>query len=457
MTRRILITITAATTLVLLAFLVPLWILVGEFAIDKAQNQVALEVQPLVALLGADAGSGGTTSLATTVAVFNAGAVHPATVFLSGGNSVAGVPAPPDALIRALFAAGHPQAAFVPVTGGRELLDPVGATSGGTYAVVRVFIPDSYLLRGVAKARFTLIGLSLILLLLALLVGYQLARSFLTPIKALAAAAEGLAAGDLSTHVAPAGPPEIRQVGELLNRLAARIGELLRGEREQVADLAHRLRTPVTALRLDSDGLTDPLERERLGADVDQMTRMVDAVIQEARRPVREGALPLCDAGVVARERVGFWLVLAEDQGRYVHVDIPTGHWPVRVDAADLGDALDALLGNVFEHTPDGTGFAVRLTPAGSGWISLTVDDTGSGFPSTDVVGRGQSLGGSTGLGLDIARRTAESSGGQLRLAAAAGGGGRVQLILGPATPAENLDRSRTRIKTRPGRRRRAH
>lgn len=454
MTRRILVTIAAATALVLLALLVPLWILVREFAIDKAQNQVALEVQPLVALIGATPGQQQLQTLTTTVDNFNAGSPHPASVYFDKGETPVGSTAKADPLVLAMFELPQPHAVFVSVAGGRELLDPVGAANGSTYAVVRVLVPNSDLLAGVTRARLALIGLGLILLGLALLVGYQLARSFLTPIRALATAAESLATGDLSTHVTPAGPPEIRQVGELLNRLAARIGELLRGEREQVADIAHRLRTPVTALRLDADGLVDDQERERLTADVDEMARMVDAVIQEARRPVREGALPLCDAGVVVRERVGFWSVLAEDQVRYLHTDIPIGRWPVRIDAVDLGDAIDALLGNVFEHTPEGAGFAIRLSPAGSGWISVIIDDTGPGFPDEDVIDRGRSLAGSTGLGLDIARRTAESSGGRLRLSTSAANGGRVTLILGPPTTPESSDRTaRHRQRGAPGRR----
>jgi signal transduction histidine kinase len=84
---------------------------------------------------------------------------------------------------------------------------------------------------------------------------------------------------------------------------------------------------------------------------------------------------------------------------------------------------VDALLGNVFAHTPAGTPFAVRLTarPAGA---TLVVADSGPGLPgpATGALRRGVSGSGSSGLGLDIVRRAAEVTGGEVRLEAGAPG-----------------------------------
>jgi signal transduction histidine kinase len=102
----------------------------------------------------------------------------------------------------------------------------------------------------------------------------------------------------------------------------------------------------------------------------------------------------------------------------------------VRGSAADLAAAVDALLGNVFTHTPEGTSLQVALRPGDGGGAVLTVADDGPGF-SAEAVERGRSGGDSTGLGLDIARRTAEASGGALRIAAG-GHGSSVVLELGP-------------------------
>jgi signal transduction histidine kinase len=94
---------------------------------------------------------------------------------------------------------------------------------------------------------------------------------------------------------------------------------------------------------------------------------------------------------------------------------VPPVPVPVGLAAADLAASLDVLLGNVFAHTPEGAAFTVQLTPAPEGGGVLRVRDTGPGFdPARDPVRRGASGGGSTGLGLDIARQAAEATGGSL-------------------------------------------
>jgi signal transduction histidine kinase len=118
----------------------------------------------------------------------------------------------------------------------------------------------------------------------------------------------------------------------------------------------------------------------------------------------------------VVAERVDFWAALAEDQGRAVALALPSGPSPVRAGSTDLEAALDALLGNVLSHTPDGTGLAVSLAPGPAGSWLLEIDDEGPGFADSAVLDRGDSRAGSTGLGLDIARRTAVASGGDLTI-----------------------------------------
>ena len=115
-----------------------------------------------------------------------------------------------------------------------------------------------------------LAGLGIVLLLLALGVADRLARSMTRPVTDLAATAHRLGSGDLDARATPAALPEVREVATAVNRLAGRIGELLAAEREGAADLAHRLRTPLTALRLDVEALP-AADRERLLDDVDAL------------------------------------------------------------------------------------------------------------------------------------------------------------------------------------------
>jgi signal transduction histidine kinase len=64
--------------------------------------------------------------------------------------------------------------------------------------------------------------------------------------------------------------------------------------------------------------------------------------------------------------------------------------------------------------------------------VLVVVTDSGPGFPDDSVLARGRSGAGSTGLGLDIARRTAVASGGGLELGSGPAGGARVAMRLGP-------------------------
>src|SRR5215472_10431511 len=158
----------------------------------------------------------------------------PITVFLPGGREL-GRAAPRSAAVR-LAARGRSFTTAMPA--GVEVLIAVEGLPAGT-AVIRTFVPESQLRRGVARAWLLLGLLGLGLLALSVAVADQLARSLVRPLTAVAKVSDRLATGDLSARAALAGPPEVRRAGTGLNRLAVRIGELLAHERETVADLSH--------------------------------------------------------------------------------------------------------------------------------------------------------------------------------------------------------------------------
>jgi signal transduction histidine kinase len=266
------------------------------------------------------------------------------------------------------------------------------------------------------------------------------------PIGELSAVSERLARGDLNARARPAGPPEVRRVATALNHLARRIRDLLRQEREAAADLSHRLRTPLTALRLDAEALTGSDGADRICADVDALERAVTRVIAEARHAVTDaevqaaGGPAHCDAAAVVRERVDFWSVLADDTERDVTTDLAPSPLPVGLSANDLSAAVDALLGNVFAHTCDGTRFAVTLTAVPGGGARLVIRDYGPGFPGPSphqLLQRGASGAASSGLGLDISCRAARASGGDLTVESPPEDGAQVTCVLGPAKAGE--------------------
>jgi signal transduction histidine kinase len=298
--------------------------------------------------------------------------------------------------------------------GGREVLVPVRSLAEGT-TVVRIFVPSSELTAGVARKWLLLSLAGLVLLGTSVVIADRLGRGVVQPISDLARTASQLSAGDLTARVDPAGPAEVREVGAELNRLATRIEQLLTAARAEAADLAHRLRTPLTALRLDIGGMQDPTEAERLSAGLHRLSVEVDEMIWTARRPVRAGGAVSCDMAAVARERLHFWSALAEDAGRCLTGDIPAEPVPVRLGADDLAALFDVLLDNAFRHTPEGTEIRVGVRRDRLAWV----EDAGPGMETAGIV----PTPGTTGIGLDIARRTAVAAGGSLRLTSSPLGG----------------------------------
>lgn len=135
----------------------------------------------------------------------------------------------------------------------------------------------------------------------------------------------------------------------------------------------------------------------------------------------------------LARYRVGFWSVLAEQQSRACSFEATDEPTPVRLPDDHLAAAVDALVGNVFRHTAEGTGFAVSVQRTAQS-VLLVVEDGGRGIEDPDsALSRGVSKGGSTGLGLDIARTAAESTRGHVRIRRSELGGARVEVALGLA------------------------
>jgi signal transduction histidine kinase len=405
------------------AFVVPLGLLVGQQTESRALARgertaqavasglaVAASLSPdlspgLVDLVAATSGDGNTS------------------VFLPDGT-VVGPPAEASAAV-AQARTGRALSADSP--GGVEVLVPVSAAVGTL--VVRTWVPGAELHEGVAAAWAVLGALGVLLILAGVALADRMGIALVRPVTALAGAARRIAGGDLEARVEPAGPPEIADAGAAFNQLAGRLDDLVAAERESLADLSHRLRTPLTALRLQAEGLPGggPLLE-----DIDRLGLQVDALIAEARRRSPAAGPRRADLCRVVAGRAAFWQVLADEQDRPVRLAVPAGPLWVGLTEDDLGAALDTLLENVFTHTPPGTAYAVVVTAADDApQVLLVVEDAGPGFPHHGVAERGASEAGSSGLGLDIARRAARHTGGDLTLADRPGGGARVEVRFG--------------------------
>ena len=429
MRRRISLLVAATTSAVILAFLIPLGMLVRTLAEDRALAGASQEAHGVATLVAGVSDEGQLTNL---VGLANQRSQRATSVLLPDGTLIGTAPPGSSAWNAGAVARARTGAAFT-LVGDKSAQVVVPVVTDRGFVVVRTAVSIGELRQGVTTAWVTFSGLGAVLMILAVVGANLLGRRVSAPVTELAAVAHRLRAGELDARAVPRGPVETVELGTALNRLADRIGELLTAEREAVADLSHRLRTPVTALRLDAEAVNEPELAARLRDHIGHLERTVDAVVKDARRPVRSTLERSCDAASVVRDRVAFWSALAADQNRDLTVSIPSAATPAAIDAADLVDVVDALVDNVFAHTPDGTAFAVSLTRSDPRLVRLEVADAGPGAAGPHVTTRGHSTGDSTGLGLDIVRRAAVAAGGGLVVATSPSGGMLAVVTLGVA------------------------
>lgn len=437
MRRSLITTVAAAVAVALLAMLVPMALLLRSYALEDRISRAALEVQAtetVVSGAGDDRGA-----VAVYLDRINRGDGTDTTVLYPGAERSTDVGPDPGEDYRVIDARNTGRARLDDADDGAEFLVPVSL--GGSSArpedtpVIRVVVYEpGWTESGILRSWLVLLLLGVALLAGALVLADRLGRSFVQPIRALASYAGALGQRNRPTEpLEPSGPPEVRELTTALNRLVGRIQVLLERERAGVADVSHRLRTPITTLRLRVEGLPDGTDRDRLAGDLDELEAMVDHVVREARRSEREGLVASSEGVAVLSQRVRFWEPLAEEQERsFVLTCDVTGPVSVRASEEDLAALVDVLLDNVFTHAPDGTSVAVSLTTRLAGGLVLTVEDGGPGLPEgLDVVRRGTSGAGSTGLGLSIVDKTAIESGGGLSLGSSSYGGARVVVELG--------------------------
>ncbi|MGW7411337.1 ATP-binding protein [Streptomyces sp. NPDC054863] len=429
----------AVTAMVVVAFAVPLGLVIREMAGDRAfsgAERQAASIGPTLSI------TTDREQLTRAMAITEPGskgwmAIH---VPASDGPGAAGqaqeigIRRASVEDVEATRRIGRAYTAKAP--GGSVLLQPT-ALASGDIAIVEVFVPEEDVSNGVATAWLVLAGVGLALIVGSVAVADRLGVRMVQPAQRLAGAAQDLGEGKLGARVPEEGPTELKSAAVAFNSMADQVVQLLANERELAADLSHRLRTPLTVLRLNAASLGEGPAADQTRAAVEQLEREVDTIIRTAReqRPQTQpvpGPGAGCDASEVVRARMEFWSALAEDEGREVRlagVDRPVR---IPVGRPEFAAALDALLGNVFRHTPEGTPFSLDVHN-GEDAVIVLVSDAGPGIADPEAaLARGNSgeRAGSTGLGLDIVRRVAESTGGDVRIGHSVLGGTEIRIWL---------------------------
>ncbi|ADP82986.1 sensor histidine kinase [Pseudofrankia inefficax] len=371
----------------------------------------------------------------------------------------------------------------------RVVLSP-SATDGGRVVVLTPVTSDKGLLAVLVLARsdhatqvairnrwIRLFGGAGLASLVALALSVLLAQWVSRPLRRLERAAATLGDGELSARArAVGGPGEVRQLAASFDAMADRIEELVGGERAFLADVSHQIRTPLTAMRLRLELLTEDLLDNPVAAmevggtltEVHRLSRMVDGLLAMARAHARDTArLPVAVDEVVAQRAVTWWPV-AQAAGVELWTDVrdTTG---ALLTPGHLEQVLDNLLANALEASPPGGRVVVATAPAPAlagdvPMLRLTVTDDGPGMPAAARARAFERFRSETaksrpvradrrgnGLGLAVVHALVTADGGQVRLAEAASGGLLVVLdlpaahtvaaVAAEAAPAPGADR----------------
>ncbi|SBU01546.1 putative Histidine kinase [Candidatus Promineifilum breve] len=270
-----------------------------------------------------------------------------------------------------------------------------------------------------------------------------------SPLADLMAAADAVAAGDLSARVPERGRGNMARLAARFNRMTAELERAEQTRRNLTADVAHELRTPLHILQGNLEGVLDGVYQpsdDHIAAMLDEtrlLARLVDelqtlSLAEAGELPLHRRALPAADllADVAAR-----FAPAAADTGVALEVIDAGAALAVTVDPDRLDQALSNLVGNALRHTPAGGRVTLSAQKAPSG-VEIIVSDSGAGIDPADLPfifdrfwrgDRARTRGSGAGLGLPIARRLVEAHGGRI-IANSAPGVGTTMTVWLPAT-----------------------
>ena len=258
--------------------------------------------------------------------------------------------------------------------------------------------------------------------------GWIMSRGLTAPLLALTAVTTRMAGGELSTRAQVVRKDELGQLSSSFNDMAERVENTVLTLRRFVADAAHQLHTPLTALRTNLElmsgnkdeandrALIDRAQAqvrriESLSAGMLDLSRIESDAVEEERGPV--------DIGGLVEEAAEIYASQAEQARLSFTAEVGDGGPTVLGSETQLRQALANLLDNAVKFTPEGGRVAVSVIEE-PGWVAVQVEDTGIGIPAEDIPhlfsrfhrGRNSGAHPGNGLGLAIVRAIAEGHGG---------------------------------------------
>ena len=248
--------------------------------------------------------------------------------------------------------------------------------------------------------------------------GWFISRRLTDPIQDLVQVTRGMADGDLSVRAQVLGPDELRELSRSFNTMTDRVGNTIEALRQFVADAAHELNTPLTALRTNLDlavrARSDELNLKQAVEQVHRLQTLADNLLSLSRLESGENGTVDEQVDLIRflSQREEVYSTRCDQAGLEFKLSLPASVPPLRGNSDYLDRVMDNLLDNAIKFTPAGGYVALYLTHQ-NGKIFLRVIDTGIGIPSEDLGqifqrfhrGRNTAMYQGSGLGLAIVKR----------------------------------------------------
>jgi signal transduction histidine kinase len=271
---------------------------------------------------------------------------------------------------------------------------------------------------------------TLVAILVTALAAGLLARRVTRPLSKLASAASEVARGGTAPRVPEEGPEDVRHAASAFNAMTDQVTRTMESQRQLLSAVGHDLRTPITAMRINTEFVEDADTRERLTKNIEELQELTEAVLSAAKgvgwEQMRKIDLAALAESVCAD---------LEEMDKLVTWE-PHDAAPVTCRPNEIRRAIRNLVENALTY---GKKADVRLQDTPEVY-ELIVEDEGPGISDADrervfepfvrlETSRSAETGG-TGLGLTLVKAIAQGHGGSVRLENRAEGGLRASLCL---------------------------
>ena len=287
------------------------------------------------------------------------------------------------------------------------------------------------------------------------LVGYQIARRGIRPVREMGATARHISSTNLHERIQPEGyPSELASLAATFNKMLDGLEESFERISRFSADIAHDLRTPVNNIRGEAEvalarARTIDEYREVLGSCLEEAVRLSDLIgdllfLARAESPLAHLHRENVNVGELLSGIREYYEAPAADRGVSLSTVVPNEPVIAQLDRTLLQRAVGNLVSNALAHTPPGKSVVLgtSLEPAA---VRIEVSDAGVGIPAEALSrvfdrffrvdeSRSQASGG-TGLGLAIVQSIMLLHGGNVEIASKVGRGTQVTLRV-PVSPA---------------------